>query len=426
MPETTAAVDRASADIRLTRSARDVLERAVAEASGRNEPDATPVDVLRAVLDTPGSLADAAIRALGADPAVIASKIPGDTAPASLPLRQLVVNANREAQVLGHYQVDSIHLLLALLYTDARPTAAILQSSGLTLYDLRRHLQTGARAEAQPAQNRQGRRPPDRALRRKPWPDLRPVLAVSPIFMGLVGLMAATGLLLWFDLFPVGDGFFTLTFVVVGWVVSVCVHEFFHAVVAFLGGDRDVAASGYLTLNPLRYTNIAMSILFPVVALLLGGFALPGGAVFVNPNALRSRTWASFVSLAGPAANASIALLIAGAFASAVHLRWITEANLGFFQALTLLGYFQVFATVLNLVPFPPLDGFGILRPWLPWSVQAAAARLGMAGFVIVFLVLFYVPPVSAAAGAAVSNLSTLLGIDLSLAQAGDQHLRFR
>jgi Zn-dependent protease len=429
MPETTAAVDRAAADIRLTPSARDVLERAVADASRRGEPDATSVDVLRALLQSPGSLAADAMRVLGVDPAALAARIPQDGAASTPQLRQLVVNANREAQVLGHYQVDSIHLLLALLYSDARPTGALLQSAGLTLYDVRRHLQTGAGKVSQSDAARPARAPdrtPDRALRRRPWPALRPVLGVSPIFIGLVLIVITSGALLWFDLLPAGVTVLTLAFVVAGWVVSVCVHEFFHAVMAYLGGDRDVAASGYLTLNPLRYTNIVMSIVFPVVALLLGGIGLPGGAVYINSAAIRTRSWESLVSLAGPVANALFAVSIGGLFTLALHLDWITVANLPFFEALGFLGFIEVFAVVLNLLPIPPLDGYGILRPWLPWSVRSAAAGIGLAGYMVVFLVLFYVPPVSAVFFNLVSTITASLGIDPFFVALGEQHMRFR
>ncbi len=425
MPETTAAVDRAAADIPLTRSARDVLESAVEEASKRSEPDATPVDVLRAVLDARGSLADDTMRQLGVDPGTVLAQLPQDGAQPALPLRQLVVNANREAQVLGHYQVDSIHLLLALLYTDSRATSAALQGAGLTLYDLRRHLQTGARPNT-PVDVTTGKRPPDRALRRRPWPSLLPVLGVSPVFLALVAVVAVAGGLLWFGVLPNATPILTLIFVVVGWVVSVCIHEFFHAATAFVGGDRDVAASGYLTLNPLRYTNLVMSIVFPVIALLLGGFALPGGAVYINPGSLRTRLWDSVVSLAGPVANTLLALLIAGVIWLAFHLEWITGANLSFFAALGYLGFVQVFAVILNLLPIPPLDGFGILRPWLPYSIQSAAARIGMAGFIVVFIVLWYVPFVGGALSQATLHISDVIGIDPYLVIVGQQHMRLR
>jgi len=416
MPDTTAAVDRAAADIPLTRAARDVLERAVEAAASRSTTEATPLDVLRSLLGMPDSLALATMRSLGVDPTAVAVKLGADGEVSPLPLRQLVVNANREALVLGHHQVDSIHLLLALLYSDARPTAAILQSSGLTLYDVRREMQTGKATAA-----------PERSLRRRPWPRLRPVLGISPVFIGLVAAFAIAGALLFFDVVPsAAVGFAVILFVVAGWVVSVCLHEFSHAVVAYLGGDRDVAASGYLTLNPLRYTNVVMSLVFPVVALLLGGIGLPGGAVYVNPAALRSRGWDSLVSLAGPVANALIALLIGAVFDLAFTFGWVNGANVVFFEALAFLGFIEVFAVVLNLLPIPPLDGFGILRPWLPWSVRSIAARLGMSGYLIVFLVLFYVPPVSAAVAEVVGRLTDLAGIDPQLAGLGSDRMRFR
>jgi len=416
MPDTTAAVDRAAADIPLTRAARDVLERAVEAAASRSTTEATPLDVLRSLLGMPDSLALATMRSLGVDPTAVAVKLGADGEVSPLPLRQLVVNANREALVLGHHQVDSIHLLLALLYSDARPTAAILQSSGLTLYDVRREMQTGKATAA-----------PERSLRRRPWPRLRPVLGISPVFIGLVAAFAIAGAVLFFDVVPsAAVGFAVILFVVAGWVVSVCLHEFSHAVVAYLGGDRDVAASGYLTLNPLRYTNVVMSLVFPVVALLLGGIGLPGGAVYVNPAALRSRAWDSLVSLAGPVANALIALLIGAVFDLAFTFGWVNRANVVFFEALAFLGFIEVFAVVLNLLPIPPLDGFGILRPWLPWSVRSMAARLGMSGYLIVFLVLFYVPPVSAAVAEVVGRLTDLAGIDPQLAGLGSDHMRFR
>src|SRR5690348_14944141 len=231
MPETTAAVDRASADIPLTRTARDVLERAVLGASKRNEPDATPLDVLRAVLESPGTLAGDAMNSLGVDPAALAARIPQDGEASPLPRRQLLVNANREAQVLGHHQVDSIHLLLAMLYSDSPATSGPLQTAGLTMYDLRRHLQTGTTAAAGSIARGAA---PDRALRRRPWPRLRGALGVSPVFLGLLGLVVASGALLWLNVLPNYIGPLTLVFVATGWIASVCVHEFFHALVAYL------------------------------------------------------------------------------------------------------------------------------------------------------------------------------------------------
>ena len=98
-------------------------------------------------------------------------------------------------------------------------------------------------------------------------------------------------------------------FVVVlgGWVITLCLHEFAHALVAYVGGDSSVRARGYLTLNPARYTDLATSVVMPIILLAIGGIPLPGGAVLVEPGRLRFRWWASLVSAAGPAADTRLA-----------------------------------------------------------------------------------------------------------------------
>jgi Zn-dependent protease len=427
-------IDRAAADIPLTRSARDVLERAVADSEKRGDVDANPVDVLKAVLDARGSLADEAIRRLGVDPATIVATLPQNGAAAALPLRQLLVNANREAQVLGHYQVDSIHLLLALMYSDTRATAALLQNAGVTLYDLRQQIQSAPRpVVSQGAQQTTTRQtatrkaaPPDRHLRRKPLPSLRGVLGVSPVFLGLLAALVVSGAVLWFNLLPAAGPLFVILFVVAGWVVSLSVHEFGHALVAYLGGDRSVVAAGYLTLNPLRYTNILLSIVMPVVFLLLGGIALPGGAVYIDRAALRSRWWDTAVSLAGPLGTLICTVLVAIPFVLPGHETWVTQANVTFFEALAFLGFVQVFALLLNLVPIPGLDGFGAIRPWLSYAVQASANRIGYFGILIVFALLWYVPPVRDTFFLTIFQITDHLGIPAGLIVSGSAHMRLQ
>src|SRR6185312_17107782 len=165
-------VDRASSDIQLTRQAREVLDRAATMAAGRGEATVSAVDVMKATLEQRGSRATEALKALGRDPGSIEAGLAnsdGAATGAGPPLRQLLVNANREAQVLGHYQVDPIHLLLAMLYSDSPATAAALQQAGLSLYDVRSQLQTGSPIPTAPA----ARSRPDAALRRRPLLSLR-------------------------------------------------------------------------------------------------------------------------------------------------------------------------------------------------------------------------------------------------------------
>jgi Zn-dependent protease len=445
MPDAIVELEQASADIPLTRSARDILDRAAGAAKARGA-NASPTDVLQATLSSRGTPAYEAIKALGIDPASIAAQLPPPAAPSvqQIPLRQLLVNANREAQVLGHYQVDSIHLLLALLYSDSRETSAPLQKAGVTLYDVRRHLQTGTKVDFQPGESdrMQGSRAQpqrarsdsarpaapsrmDAALRRKPWPSLRGVIHVSPVFSLLIAITGISGVALWTGLLPQFVGPLTILFVTAGWITSVCVHEFGHAVVAYLGGDSSVHSSGYLDLNPLRYTNVLLSLVMPVLFLLLGGIGLPGGAVYIDRGALRSRAWDSAVSVAGPLGTLVCLLLIATPFLVPGHRDWITTTNAGFFEGLGFLGFIEVIALVLNLLPVPGLDGFGIIRPWLPYSVQGLANQYGQLGILAVFAALWFLPPVRDTFFPFVLQLTAMFGIDQTLVILGQLNMRF-
>jgi len=408
MADATADLAKATSDISLTSSGRLVLDRAAAIATARGADQTDPVDVLKAILESRGTLAAQSIRELGGDPAAIGAQLVMPDS-AGLPIRQLLVNANREAGVLGHYQVDSIHLLLAMLYTDTPVTSAALQGAGLTLYDLRRHIQTAAKPSF--AGDPRSARPPDASLRRKPLPPLRGVVTVSPVFLGLLALTAGSGALIFFEVAPAITPILTVVFITAGWIASVCVHEFGHALVAYLGGDRSVVGHGYLTLNPLLYTSMFLSVVMPIVFLLLGGIALPGAAVYINRSALGSRAWDSAVSLAGPAGTALCGLLIAIPFLVPGHLGWM-GSHVSFFGALAFLGFIEAFALALNMLPIPGLDGFGVIRPWLPYAAQDLATSFGQSAIFIVFIVLWFVPSVAQAFFSVVFQISQSAGID--------------
>jgi Zn-dependent protease len=167
-----------------------------------------------------------------------------------------------------------------------------------------------------------------------------------------------------------------------------------------------------------------MSLVLPIIFLLLGGIALPGGAVYINHSALRSRLWSSAVSIAGPVGTLLCGLLIAGVFFVAPQQSWITQGNLNFFAGLAMLGFFMALAAVLNLLPVPGLDGFGVIRPWLPYSVQYALMRYSMFAIYGVFALLWFVAPVRSAFFDLVLQLTTLANIDASLIVIGQLNMR--
>ena len=142
----------------------------------------------------------------------------------------------------------------------------------------------------------------------------------SPIFLALVALLITCGVLTWHGIGNVRLAVFG--FVVTGWVVSLCLHEYAHALVAYRFGDRGVAHRGYLTLNPLKYSHPLLSIALPVVVVLLGGIGLPGGAVWIDHRYIASRVKESLISASGPLTNVILAVVAAWLFA-----RWLRRGE---------------------------------------------------------------------------------------------------
>ena len=181
--------------------------------------------------------------------------------------------------------------------------------------------------------------------------------------------------------------------VLIGWVLTVVLHELAHGVVAYLGGDYTIRERGGLTLNPLQYVHPVNSLLLPAVFLMMGGVPLPGGATYVRRDLLRNRAWESAVSLAGPATNLALFFLLL--LPLHPYFGWVTadtdpKAWTGLQQFFGALGELQLLTAVFNLIPIPPLDGFNAIAPFLGRDVQAktgtpAAANVGLV-FVFVLL----------------------------------------
>lgn len=205
-------------------------------------------------------------------------------------------------------------------------------------------------------------------------------------------------------------------FVCLGWILSVCLHEFGHAVVAYFGGDTSVKDKGYLTLNPLKYTHPVYSLLLPILFLLMGGIALPGGAVYINHRRLRNRWWESAVSAAGPFASAAVTILLAIPFG----LGWATPSiEHWIWPSLAFLVVLEIAGVLLNLLPIPPLDGYGIIEPWLPQKTQIQFNKFSQYGIWIIFALLWYVQPLNQVFWNCTYTISDFLGVPPEMAGQG-------
>lgn len=218
---------------------------------------------------------------------------------------------------------------------------------------------------------------------------MRESVRPSPIFLGLVGLTAVGGVLAWLagsSVRPLAyAGVFV--FVIAGWLVSLCLHEFGHAFTAWRFGDHDVEVRGYLTLDPRRYSHPALSLLLPIIAIALGGIGLPGAAVYVR-TWFMSPTRRTLVSLAGPAANLVLAVLLL-----ALTRLLYDPDHAVLWSGVAFLGFLELMAVLLNLLPVPGLDGYDALEPHLSPETQRALAPAKQYGFFIVLFVFLAASP---------------------------------
>jgi Zn-dependent protease len=244
--------------------------------------------------------------------------------------------------------------------------------------------------------------------------------AISPVFLSLSGLCIYSAYTLYSD--TQAANIWAFIYITSGWIVSLSLHEFGHAFTAYKFGDFSVAEKGYLTLNPLKYTNLFLSLVLPVVFLMMGGIGFPGGAVYINHAAIKTAAQKSLVSAAGPAATALFAALLLIPFIDgSVDL----ENHYNFWAATSLLAFLQVSALFLNLLPVPSLDGYGIIEPFMKDSFRKKIRNVAGIAVLIIFFLLFSDTFISDLFWSSIAAFIRTLGVDFSLIIDGYNNYKF-
>ncbi|MCX4525602.1 MULTISPECIES: site-2 protease family protein [unclassified Streptomyces] len=242
---------------------------------------------------------------------------------------------------------------------------------------------------------------------------------ISSVFLGIVAVMAVTGWAVWTG-YAASPGLAVFLFVTSAWVVSLCLHEYAHARTALHGGDLTVGAKGYLTLNPLKYTHALLSIVLPVLFVIMGGIGLPGGAVYIERDRIAGRWKHSLISAAGPLANVAFAVVCTAPF----WLDALDGVPVTFRFALAFLALLQVSAAILNFLPVPGLDGYGVIEPWLSHRVRRELAPIAPFGLIALFALL-WIPEVNQFFFGVVDGVLSALGVNEQETYCGHNLYRF-
>jgi len=250
-------------------------------------------------------------------------------------------------------------------------------------------------------------------------------IQISPVFGAMVGVTVFAGYVNYRGGLPMPlNTLVFMLFVIGGWMISLSLHEFGHALVAYWGGDTSVVDKGYLTLNPFKYTHATYSIVLPLLYLAMGGIGLPGGAVYINMGAIKSKAKRSLTSAAGPAATAICALLLLLPFMIGLPANEMYRHR-DFWAGIALLAFLQLTGLFFNLLPIPGLDGWGILEAALPTSMAQSARFMGRFSLLIILMVFMGNNPVSRGFWQWVVFAGSKFGLNFALVSEGLRLFRF-
>jgi Zn-dependent protease len=156
--------------------------------------------------------------------------------------------------------------------------------------------------------------------------------------------------------------------VLIPMLLSLTVHEYAHARIAFALGDNTAYRMGRMNLNPISHIDIFGTIILPLICIISGGFFFGWAKpVPVNPvnfrRDIRMKTGMLITALAGPASNLLFAVVL-GILIKIINTFDVQNEAISLLVEHTFM--INVVLAIFNLIPVPPLDGSKILVGLLP------------------------------------------------------------
>ncbi len=178
---------------------------------------------------------------------------------------------------------------------------------------------------------------------------------------------------------------------VVVFLISLSVHEYAHARVAYALGDDTASRQGRMTLNPVVHIDFIGTIIMPMLGAAgvpVIGWAKPVPVSPVNfSRRFSMRGGHALVSIAGPASNIVLAVACTLLLWAAHSIEAIPQtASVHLNALLSTLVLANVGLALFNLLPIPPLDGSHLM----PRSMDRVMEVLERFTFVIFILIILF------------------------------------
>ena len=185
------------------------------------------------------------------------------------------------------------------------------------------------------------------------------------------------------------EGLITFLYTLPALLLSLSIHEYAHAWVAYKLGDISQKIRGRLTLNPLAHID-------PIgfIAIVLVGVGWGKPVTVDDRNFKDSRKGMMLTSLAGPASNLLLAILVTIILKLLMVfgvMNTIINSNTGniILNMLLYVIQFNIVFGIFNLIPLPPLDGSKVLAYFLPQRARGFMYTLERYSFIIIMIIYF-------------------------------------
>ena len=192
-----------------------------------------------------------------------------------------------------------------------------------------------------------------------------------------------------------------------GIILGLSLHEFAHALVSDRLGDPTPSRQGRLTINPMAHIDW-----LGFIALLFVGFGW-GKPVMIDPGYYKNRRAGEFLTaIAGVTMNLILAVILSFPTKAVLSLYYASGSALAenTFYILYYAVMINVCLMIFNLIPVPPLDGWGILTQLFDLQKYSWWYKMYQYGQWIL-LILIFTNVTDLILGPAVSAIMRLLGL---------------